>query len=128
MVTTHAWNYLAPWVVMLLASIANGAVRDLTYGARMGELAAHQPPCPGDRSGLGRLDGGLGVSVLRGRRRPPVAEVISQINIGLAMVEDGPAFAYRRYLNGCDASAQPLLGQSHTYLDGDGEACEPLRR
>ncbi|MEB3331671.1 MAG: thermonuclease family protein [Synechococcaceae cyanobacterium] len=32
-----------------------------------------------------------------------VAEVISDINIGLAMVEDGQAFAYRRYLDGCNA-------------------------
>ena len=32
-----------------------------------------------------------------------VAEVISEININLAMVEDGHAFAYRRYLGGCDA-------------------------
>lgn len=32
-----------------------------------------------------------------------VAEVISDINIGLAMVEDGQAFVYRRYLAACDA-------------------------
>lgn len=32
-----------------------------------------------------------------------VAEVISDINIGLAMVEDGQAFAYRQYLGSCDA-------------------------
>jgi len=32
-----------------------------------------------------------------------VAEVISDININLAMVEDGQAFVYRQYLNGCDA-------------------------
>lgn len=31
-----------------------------------------------------------------------VAEVISDININLVMVEDGQAFAYRRYLSGCD--------------------------
>lgn len=118
-----------------------------------------------------------------------VAEVISDINIGLAMVEDGQAFAYRQYLGGCDARqyldaefrasqhrygvwqeeggitrpwdfrrgraaavipdgttpggrrylcrqigsyarAQDLLRQGHSYLDsnGDGEACESLRR
>ena len=118
-----------------------------------------------------------------------VAEVISDININLAMVEDGQAFAYRQYLGGCDAEeyldaeyrasrrrygvwqvpggitspwdfrrgrsstvipdgttpggrryrcneigsyarAQELLRQGHTYLDsnGDGEACEALRR
>jgi endonuclease YncB( thermonuclease family) len=32
-----------------------------------------------------------------------VAEVISDININLALVEDGQAFAYRQYLSGCDA-------------------------
>ena len=32
-----------------------------------------------------------------------VAEVIGELNIGLVMVEDGQAFAYRRYLSGCDA-------------------------
>ena len=32
-----------------------------------------------------------------------VAEVISDININLVMVEDGLAFAYRRYLAACDA-------------------------
>ncbi len=32
-----------------------------------------------------------------------VAEVISKINIGLALVEDGQAFAYRQYLSGCNA-------------------------
>ena len=34
-----------------------------------------------------------------------VAEVISDININQALVEDGQAFAYRQYLNGCDAKA-----------------------
>jgi endonuclease YncB( thermonuclease family) len=34
-----------------------------------------------------------------------VAEVVSDININLAMVEDGQAFAYRQYLGGCDAKA-----------------------
>ncbi len=118
-----------------------------------------------------------------------VAEVFSGVNVNLAMVEDGQAFAYRQYLRGCDAKgyldaehwasrrrygvwqvpggitrpwdfrrgrrsaaipdgttpggrryrcgeigsyakAQELLRQGHTYLDGngDGEACEMLRR
>jgi len=34
-----------------------------------------------------------------------VAEVISGININLALVEAGLAFAYRQYLGGCDAKA-----------------------
>ena len=32
-----------------------------------------------------------------------VAEVISETNINLALVEDGQAFAYRQYLSGCNA-------------------------
>lgn len=32
-----------------------------------------------------------------------VAEVIGDINLGLAMVEDGEAFVFRRYLASCDA-------------------------
>lgn len=34
-----------------------------------------------------------------------VAEVISDTNIGLVMLEDGQAFAFRRYLSECDADA-----------------------
>ena len=32
-----------------------------------------------------------------------VAEVFSDINVNLALVEDGQAFAYRQYLGGCNA-------------------------
>ena len=42
-----------------------------------------------------------------------VAEVISDININLAMVEDSQAFAYRQYLGGCDAKE---------YLDAEHRA------
>lgn len=36
------WRDFAAWFVMLVVAVANGAVRDLTYGRRMGELAAQQ--------------------------------------------------------------------------------------
>jgi hypothetical protein len=36
------WKYLTTWFLMLLVSVANGAVRDFTYGMRMQELTAHQ--------------------------------------------------------------------------------------
>ena len=36
------WKYLTAWFVMLLVSVANGAVRDFTYGRRVDELTAHQ--------------------------------------------------------------------------------------
>ena len=42
-----------------------------------------------------------------------VAEVISGVNINLALVEDGLAFAYRQYLSQCDAKA---------YLDAEDRA------
>ncbi|MDM7954149.1 MAG: thermonuclease family protein [Cyanobium sp. CZS 25K] len=32
-----------------------------------------------------------------------VAEVIGEVNLNLALVEDGQAFAYRRFLGQCDA-------------------------
>lgn len=42
-----------------------------------------------------------------------VAEVINETNLGLAMVEDGEAFAFRRYLASCDA---------REYLDAEDRA------
>jgi len=42
-----------------------------------------------------------------------VAEVFSGVNINLAMVEDGQAFAYRQYLGGCNA---------REYLDAEERA------
>ena len=36
------WKYLSAWFVMLLVSIANGALRDFTYGQYISELSAHQ--------------------------------------------------------------------------------------
>ncbi|MEI6031463.1 MAG: thermonuclease family protein [Synechococcaceae cyanobacterium ELA739] len=53
-----------------------------------------------------RLAKGRDVSILphaTDRYGRTVAEVISDININLVLVEDGQAFAYRQYLGGCDA-------------------------
>ena len=36
------WKYLIAWFVMLLVSVANGTVRDFTYGKYMDEVSAHQ--------------------------------------------------------------------------------------
>jgi endonuclease YncB( thermonuclease family) len=47
-----------------------------------------------------------------------VAEVISDSNIGLGMVADGQAFAYRRYLANCNARA---------YLDAEDRASRRRR-
>jgi glucose-6-phosphate-specific signal transduction histidine kinase len=35
-------RYLIAWLVMLIVSVANGAVRDFTYGKYISELHAHQ--------------------------------------------------------------------------------------
>ena len=53
-----------------------------------------------------RLPPGRQVQILpqtRDRFGRTVAEVIADININLVMVEDGQAFAYRRYLGSCQA-------------------------
>ncbi len=47
-----------------------------------------------------------------------VAEVISDININLVLVEDGQAFAYRQYLGGCDAK-EYLDAEYRASLFGD---------
>lgn len=39
---TSLWKLLAAWLVMLAVSVGNGAIRELTYGASVAELAAHQ--------------------------------------------------------------------------------------
>ena len=46
-----------------------------------------------------------------------VAEIFSGVNINLALVEDGQAFAYRQYLRGCDAKA---------YLEAEDRASRSL--
>ncbi|MEB3322020.1 MAG: thermonuclease family protein [Synechococcaceae cyanobacterium] len=47
-----------------------------------------------------------------------VAEVFSDTNVGLALVEDGQAFAYRKYLQQCDA---------REYLDAEYRASRRKR-
>ena len=58
---------LAAWVLMLLAAIANGALRDYGYARRMSKLAAHRVS-----TASGIVLFGL---VIRGyvRRYPPVS-------------------------------------------------------
>jgi len=36
------WKYLVAWFAMLLVSVANGVIRDLTYGKYIDALSAHQ--------------------------------------------------------------------------------------
>ncbi len=39
---SHLLRYVIAWVPMLLIAIANGALRQLTFGKVMSELRAHQ--------------------------------------------------------------------------------------
>lgn len=39
------WKFLAAWFAMLLVSVANGVLRDLTYGKHIDALSAHQVSC-----------------------------------------------------------------------------------
>lgn len=39
------WKYLVAWFAMLLVSVANGVIRDLTYGKQIDALSAHQISC-----------------------------------------------------------------------------------
>ena len=39
------WKYLAVWFALLLVSVANGAMRDFTYGKHIDALSAHQISC-----------------------------------------------------------------------------------
>ncbi len=36
------WGYVLAWVPMVVIAVANGALREATYGKRMVELRAHQ--------------------------------------------------------------------------------------
>lgn len=36
------WKYVSAWVPMVVIAIANGVLREATYGKRMTELRAHQ--------------------------------------------------------------------------------------
>ena len=80
-------NGLAAWFVMLLVSIANGAVRDFTYGKLMGELAAHQ---------LSTLCSVvlLGIVIRRFVSRHPPSSARHAFRIGLAWVALTVAFEF----------------------------------
>lgn len=81
------WKYLIAWFVMLLVSIANGSVRDLTYGKRMDELAAHQ---------LSTVSGVLllGVVIFGFVRRYPPSSGQKAVSIGLLWVALTVAFEF----------------------------------
>jgi hypothetical protein len=80
-------KYLVAWFVMLLVSIANGAIRDFTYGKYMGELAAHQLSTA---SGIVLL----GIVIRGFVRRYPSSSGRQAISIGLLWVALTVAFEF----------------------------------
>lgn len=81
------WRYLIAWLVMLLLSIANGALRDFTYGKHVSELLAHQ---------LSSLSGAvlLGVAIYWFVRHWPPASGRQALNIGLFWMSLTVAFEF----------------------------------
>ena len=81
------WKYLIAWFVMLLVSIANGTVRDFTYGRRMDELTAHQ---------LSTASGVLllGIVILGFVRRYPPSSGRMAVSIGLLLMALTVAFEF----------------------------------
>jgi hypothetical protein len=69
-------RYLIAWLVMLIVSVANGTLRDFTYGRHLPELAAHQ---------LSTLSGIvlLGAVIYLFVRRWPPASARQAFSIGL---------------------------------------------
>jgi hypothetical protein len=41
-VVAAMWKYVLAWIPMVLIAIANGILREASYGKRMSELHAHQ--------------------------------------------------------------------------------------
>jgi hypothetical protein len=80
-------RYLIAWFAMLLVSVANGALRDFTYGRQMPELLAHQ---------LSTLSGMalLGVVIYFFVRRWPPASARQALGIGLFWMALTVAFEF----------------------------------
>jgi len=78
---------LAAWLVMLLVSVANGAVRDFTYGKYLDELTAHQ---------LSTLLSVLllGLVMWNAMRRQPPASSQAAIGLGLVWLALTVAFEF----------------------------------
>lgn len=81
------WKYLVAWLLMLLVSIANGAVRDFTYGKHMDELTAHQLSTVSGIPVLGLVIWGFV------RRYPPLSGR-EAVSIGLLWVALTVAFEF----------------------------------
>jgi len=101
-------KYLSAWFVMLLLSVANGVVRDFTYGRHMDELSAHQLSTVGSVLLLGL--------VMRGfvRRYPP-SSGRHAISIGLLWVALTVAFEFLFFHYAAGHSWSALLGNYNVF-------------
>lgn len=95
-------KYLTAWFVMLLVSVANGTVRDFTYGGYMDELTAHQLSTVSEIVLLG--------IVIRGfvRRHPP-ASGPQAMAVGLLWTALTVAFEFLFFHYAAGHSWQELL-------------------
>lgn len=88
-------NYFTAWLAMLLVAVANGALRDFTYGRRLEELVAHQLS-----SAIGMVL--LGVVMWAFLRRHPPVSGRQALGIGLFWMGLTVAFEFLffHYLGG----------------------------
>lgn len=89
------WKYLVAWLVMLLVSIANGGVRDLTYGRYLAELTAHQLSTA---SGVVLL--GIVIRCFVGRHPPVSARHALGIGLGWMALTVAFEFLFFHYVGG----------------------------
>ncbi len=88
-------KYLIAWLAMLLVAVANGVIRDFTYGRHVDELTAHQLS---SASGIVLLGGVMWIFL---RRHPP-ASGRQALGIGLLWMGLTVAFEFLffHYLGG----------------------------
>lgn len=88
-------KYLAAWIAMLVVSIANGVMREFTYGRHMSELAAHQLSTATSVLLLGV------VIWVFGRRHPPAsARHALAIGLGWAALTVAFEFLFFHFVGG----------------------------
>jgi hypothetical protein len=104
------WKILAAWFVMLLVSVANGAVRDFTYGRHLEEPAAHQVSTAGGILLLGSVIWAFG-------RLVPPASAREALSIGLFWAALTVAFE-SLFFHFVTGHAWPELLASYNVLKG----------
>lgn len=104
------WKYLAAWFVMLLVSVANGALRDFTYGKHMDVLSAHQISCVTSILLLGVV-----IALFVRRYRPESARHAMLVGVFWMTLTVAFEFLFFHYVGG---HPWPALWQSYDVLHG----------